>query len=47
MSLSRPRTLSAQVAVVGTAVLLLATTAAAASRRIHDANLDLAEAAVE
>ena len=47
MSLSQPRTLAARVAVAGTAVLLLATTAAAASRSLHDPNLDLADAAVE
>ena len=47
MSLSRPRKLTARVAVVGTAVLLLATTAAAATRRLHDPNLDLADAAIE
>ena len=47
MSLSRPRTLAARVAVGGTAVLLLATTAAAASRRLHDPKLDLADAAIQ
>jgi hypothetical protein len=46
MSLSRPRKLAARVAV-GTTLLLLATTAAAASRRLHDLNLDLADAAIE
>lgn len=47
MSLSRPRKLAARVAVGGTAALLLATTTAAASRRLHDLNLDLADAAIE
>ena len=47
MSLSRRRKLVARVAAGGMAVLLLATTAAAASRRMHDANLDLADAAID
>jgi hypothetical protein len=47
MSLSRPRKLTARVAVGSTAVLLLATGAAAESRRLHDPNLDLADAAIE
>jgi len=47
MPLSRPRKLAARVAVGGTAVLLLATTAAAASLRLHDPRLDLADAAIE
>jgi hypothetical protein len=47
MPLSRPRKLAARVAVGGTAALLLATTAAAASRSLHDPNLDLADAAIE
>ena len=47
MSLSRSRKLAARVAVGGTALLLLATTAAAASRVLHDPNLDLADAAIE
>ena len=47
MSLSRPRNPAARVAVGATAVLLLATNAAAASWRLHDPRLDLADAAIE
>lgn len=43
---SRPRKLAARVAVGGI-VLLLASTTAAAHRRWHDPNLDLADAAIE
>ena len=47
MSLVQSRALSLRVAVASGAVLLLATTAAAAGRRLHDPDLDLADAAIE
>ena len=43
---SRPRKLAARVAVGGM-VLLLASTTTAGTRRWHDLNLDLADAAIE
>ena len=47
MSLVRSRVLALRIAVGSGAVFLLATTAAAAGRRLHDPNLDLADAAIE
>lgn len=47
MSLARSRVLALRIAVGSGAVFLLATTAAAAGRRLHDPDLDLADAAIE
>jgi hypothetical protein len=47
MSFSRSHALVARVLAAGVGVLLLASTAAAAGRRLHDPDLDLADAAIE
>lgn len=47
MSLARSRALALRIALGSAAALLLAAATAAAGRRLHDPNLDLADAAVE
>lgn len=47
MSLTRSNTLALRVAIAGAAVCLFAATGAAAGRRPHDPDLDLADAALE
>ena len=47
MPLARSRVLALRIALGSGAVFLLATSAAAAGRRLHDPDLDLADAAIE